>query len=1241
MATRIMLTCVLILSALLLPMLSVANSIDHLGSRFFAPVGDKGKMPVITDLIQDKQGVFWLTTQEGLFRYDGTGFVRFVHQKNEPNSLVANYVYRLWEAPNGHIWIGSRAKGLSVFDPVSGTFTNQSPVIEGEPSSNQIFDIKGSDTGQVMIATTAGVVWQDPTQGYKGLFPNISGCLYEQSRPRFFVWQDTATFWLIGSKQLCKVAVDIEQRALTGTQIKVFEQGELATALLEGDIIWLAGRSGGIHKYNIRDNIMMSVTASESFDVDISKLLTFELLKVDDNTLWAGTYLGGILVIDRDTAKVVKVISHQDNNAFSIGGNNASAFLADSSGLLWVGTWGTGLYKLNAVSDVSTLVAKVPDFKNTLSATDVYRVMQLNNGDLWVALSGGGVDVYSAQTGHITPLTEPAESVQQKLVHMQALRNGDVWLAGLSELLSYQPDTNTISTYKIPTSDTIRSVLVDESDTIWVGMERSLWRFSKQTQRFEQLKTVSNEQADFQYFVEDMQLDNQNRLWIGSGNGVYLVEAQSRQLVALGVLYPELVGIIAGVYQDSKERLWVANYSTGALLTVNGSSSELTINDVTRSLFKQQSYLKEGFKIYSILEEDAQGRMWASGLVIESDLQLAYKLHVPDMTIWQNSQIMTREGLIVAAGPQGVVTIDTNRWQPWDYDPRVIITRLEVNNMQYNKGVGSLHLSANTKSIRVDYAATDYLAPEKIQYAYQLSGYDEQWHYTRESHITYTNLSPGRYQLKLKSTNSDGRWSEKVTLLPIIQLPAWYQTYWFYALCMALLLMLMYGALKLRTAALEQQKARLQSLVDERTRYLIELGEMGQNITSSLDLELVLKIIHSRITALLDSFVFMVGVVNTKAQTLDMVAWYEGDECIENAYFKLNELNRPGPWCVANRKEIIAHTQAHLSECLGELVEPVVGVKTESIIYLPLVINDEVIGCLSVQSTQQYAYPENTINMLRTISAYAAIALENARAHTYLINAQEMLIESGKQASLGYLVSGVAHEINTPVGIALTTISSLGGQAEQLKQKLADNQVRKSDIESFVEFSIEADKLMQSSLNRCAKLVQDFKNISADQFDSGKREVQLKTYLEDVLSAFSGFMAESEVVYNITGDNPDVSIDPGILSQIMSNLIKNAINHAFDGELWQQQESISKCLDIHVATKDRTIEVCFADNGIGMDEETKELIFVPFFTTKRGTERIGLGLNIVYNLTVSGLGGTLQVDSKPNEGTRFTLCFGR
>lgn len=1209
------------------------------GSPNFQVVGDQGQIPVITDVIQDKQGVIWFTTQEGFFRYDGAGFKRFLNQKDDPNSLVANYVYRLWEAQDGHIWIGSRAKGLSVLDPVTGQFSNQSPLIEGVDSSNQIFDIKGNKNGQILIATTAGIVWQDPSKNYKALFSDISGCQHPQSKPRFFLWQNPTTFWLIGTKQLCKVSVDVGKRELKGTHIKTFENGELATGMLDEDFIWLAGRSGGIHKLDTRDNSLISVSNAHEMSLDIDSLLTFELLKFDDKTIWAGTYLSGILVIDKDSAKVMRVIHHQEGNAFSIGGNNVSAFLRDHTGLLWVGTWGTGMFKYNPINDVGNMITKVLVPGNTFRSADIFRVMERSNGELWFALNDKGIDIYSSQTGKLSPLTSPAGLSDKKIMRMKELSNGDIWLAGLSELFYYQQATNSLKTFEFPSSDTIRSMLVDESDTIWLGMEDSLWRFSKERENFVQLKTVSNETEEFRYFVESMVIDKQNRLWIGASSGVYLLEQGSDELIALSKKHSELSGIIASIIKDSQDRIWVANFSTASLLTVQGKTTDLLITDVTKQLFSKQAYLKNGFKIDGVLLEDLKGRIWASGLVIEEDINEAHKLNMGDFIIWIGSQIINQEGVIIATGPNGVLTLNTNLWQPWKYEPKTIISGLSINGHKIHGSTASLALPPHTKSIRVDYAATDYLAPEKIQYAYQLSGYDEQWQLTDEHHITYTNLSPGSYVLNLKSTNSEGVWSAHVTSIPIQQLPAWYQTYWFYLLCIILLLMLMLIVLKLRTKSLEQQKIKLQSLVDERTQHLIELGSMGQEITSSLDLDKVLKIIHSRISTLLDSHVFMVGLVNTKDNTLDMVAWYEGDEQIENAFFELSELNRPGPWCIANRKEIIAHTQTELSEHLGNILEPVVGIKSESVIYLPLVINDNVVGCLSVQSPKKHAYPENTINMLRTISTYAAIAIENAKSHTFLINAQERLIESGKQASLSYLVSGVAHEINTPVGIALTTVSGLGSQAQDLKSKLENNQIRKSDIESFVAFSIEADKLMQSSLNRCSKLVQDFKKISADQFDSGKREVELRTYLEDILSTFSSVIAEHKISYHIEGDNPYLLLDPGIISQIMSNLIQNAITHAFDAEFEKQNNEIQKRISISVKACDRTVEIKFSDNGKGMDDETKSQIFIPFYTTKRGTERIGLGLNIVYNLTTSGLDGTLDVSSKKFEGSQFTLTF--
>ena len=235
-------------------------------------------------------------------------------------------------------------------------------------------------------------------------------------------------------------------------------------------------------------------------------------------------------------------------------------------------------------------------------------------------------------------------------------------------------------------------------------------------------------------------------------------------------------------------------------------------------------------------------------------------------------------------------------------------------------------------------------------------------------------------------------------------------------------------------------------------------------------------------------------------------------------------------------------------------------------------------------------------------------------------------------ASLGQLVAGVAHEINTPIGIALTASSTMGADAQNFRQSLEQGQLKKSDALKFSEKLIELDRLVQGNLSRCSHLVQDFKQISADQIVAEARVIFLRDYCEDIMNTLSIFLKEHNVEWNLQGDNPEHNVDPGVLSQILNNLTTNAVNHAFEGVQTRQ-------IDIDIALTEQGTELKFKDNGIGMNEEVKSKLFDHFFTTKRGRGGTGLGMNIVKNLVMMKLNGQISVASEIGKGTTFTILL--
>ena len=247
---------------------------------------------------------------------------------------------------------------------------------------------------------------------------------------------------------------------------------------------------------------------------------------------------------------------------------------------------------------------------------------------------------------------------------------------------------------------------------------------------------------------------------------------------------------------------------------------------------------------------------------------------------------------------------------------------------------------------------------------------------------------------------------------------------------------------------------------------------------------------------------------------------------------------------------------------------------------------------------------------------------------------QRSLIEAEKMASLGQMVAGVAHEINTPVGIALTAASHLADETRHLRTAMDDGSLRKSQLADYVETAADAARLLMSNMHRASELIQSFKQVAVDRSSDERRGFDLRAYVDEVILSLGPRLKRTRNQVLVRGEG-SVMVDsyPGPIAQLVTNLVINALVHAFGDD-----GAGTLAIDV-AALPDGLVELRFQDDGRGIPAENLDRIFEPFFTTKRGAGGSGLGMHICFNLVTRTLGGTLTVESRVGEGTTFTARF--
>jgi len=247
-----------------------------------------------------------------------------------------------------------------------------------------------------------------------------------------------------------------------------------------------------------------------------------------------------------------------------------------------------------------------------------------------------------------------------------------------------------------------------------------------------------------------------------------------------------------------------------------------------------------------------------------------------------------------------------------------------------------------------------------------------------------------------------------------------------------------------------------------------------------------------------------------------------------------------------------------------------------------------------------------------------------------LENAQQQLIMAEKMASLGQLVAGVAHEINTPLGNSITALSFNKSESEAVQKKFDEKTLTASDFGRFLDISNESIAIMETNLRKAKQLVETFKNVAVNQSVEEVMRFSIREHVDEVLVTLKPLLKHSQIDVHL-----DISQDliiesyPGAYYHIISNLLINSIKHAFPNR--------QGTIQLSVTADDNNLYLKYDDNGAGMDETTCSKIFDPFFTTKRGEGGTGLGMYMTYNIVTQKLGGTIEVHSEIGKGSHFCI----
>jgi signal transduction histidine kinase len=468
-----------------------------------------------------------------------------------------------------------------------------------------------------------------------------------------------------------------------------------------------------------------------------------------------------------------------------------------------------------------------------------------------------------------------------------------------------------------------------------------------------------------------------------------------------------------------------------------------------------------------------------------------------------------------------------------------------------------------------------------------------------------------------------------------------------------------------------QSMDRLERAVQERTALLAHevserrraetvqraLYEIANLSASAVDAESLSGSLHKIIAELIVAENFLIAMYHPETKEISIP--YFVDQKDAEAPVKRFRYGVGMSSYVLAAKQASLHDAASYARLIadGLITEPLGNVEIASWMGAPMLVHDQPYGVIIVQSYDPATiYTQADLDLLAFMASHVAVAIARMQADramrrakerlekqnaalnsalTALQEAQSELVRQEKLASLGRLVAGVAHEINTPLGICVTATSHLVQELKLTREELAAGEMTEDSLQQFLDIIDQSLRIMTTNTQRAATLVRSFKQVAVDQSSDDIRRFNLRHYLDEVLLSLQPKLKGRKVDVEIAcGADIVVESFPGAISQIVTNMVVNSLVHGFDPDFAGQ-------IKIDVRLEDDNLVMDYSDNGAGMDADTLGKLFDPFFTTKRGQGGSGLGAHILYNLVTGPLGGTVKVSSAPGQGLHYHLRFPR
>jgi signal transduction histidine kinase/ligand-binding sensor domain-containing protein/DNA-binding response OmpR family regulator len=782
----------------------------------------------INSIQQDKYGFLWYATPNGLIRFDGYDFETFTTQSKSNGTISSNNITSLFNDANGLLWIGTNV-GLNLYVPGLERFFT--------------IDLKEGFEIKNIAQDKEGYIWFSGDKSLQRIkIIDIKTEQFEISNNVLNFNTNSNNFWLntfcigtnssiiLGTNEGLKKLDYQEKNQSLKTEITLFKDvkyfyDKIITSILKVDNVYWIGTNKGLYSSNLKIDdtfILNKVNVKDSnFNVYVNCIY-----KDNDKNLWIGTRASGLIKYN-SSLNIFNNYEYDAKNKNSISSHRINAIYQDEYSVLWFGTAQGGINKLDVSQKPFYTYSNNPFDNLSLPDNLITSILEDRKGKVWIASYNKKLSRSINSINDISASKLKFENIEKEIPILKSdvIRSifedtkGFIWIGSDESVFVYNPQKNTFKKVKFKNFDDesfgfVRIIeQINDSEILFAGNKvvivENPWQSIDDKKSFVHVKSVLNiTEGNIQAFVKD----NNNQFWLGTNKGLYQSFYNGQKIEIKNKFTESTKGIkitnnnVFSIHKKNN-KLWIGTFG-GGLNEVNLDSIG---NPTSINYFRKNDILPDD-AIYGILS-GIKENLWIStdmGLLRLNTKDFTTSLFdvrdgLPQNNFRQKAYYKGKSGYLYFGGLHGLTIFNPASILINKQPPNILITSLLINNKLLKRGAvlndkiilnksiseaDSIEICESQRIITFNVVAEHTSSPSKNKLAYKLEGFNKDWVITKsgKASITYTNLSPKKYQLKIKAANRDGVWSSKIKTLHISIKPLWYNTWWSYSILVLLLI---------------------------------------------------------------------------------------------------------------------------------------------------------------------------------------------------------------------------------------------------------------------------------------------------------------------------------------------------------------------------------------------------------------------------------------------------------------------